>query len=295
LSHKSPSRSWLHPILLGLVLVLASAEAPAQPVPPEEDAKTLGAKAGALGRKALALVGEGKAAQGVPLAQEALAINRRLYPPARYPDGHANLAVSLKNLGVVLQHLGSLTAAEPCYREALAMCRKLYPPERFPKGHPLLATCLLDIGLSLKTLGDLTAAEPHLRQAPDMYRRLYPAERNPQGHPELALSLENLGLVLLARGEVAGGEGVFGLQRAFHIAGARQVVASLWQVDDEATAALMGLFYHHLWQEGRSPLEALRQAPLALYHHPEQIGALARAPARLWAGFVLSGAGRQGE
>src|SRR5438067_12073441 len=78
-------------------------------------------------------------------------------------------------------------------------------------------------------------------------------------------------------GEVAGGEGVFGLQRAFHVAGAKNVIASLWQVDDEATAALMALFYHHLWEEKRPPLEALRQAQLAVYHHPERIGALARA------------------
>jgi CHAT domain-containing protein len=134
----------------------------------------------------------------------------------------------------------------------------------------------------------------------------------------IGLRLEGLELAVLSAcdtglGEVAGGEGVFGLQRAFHIAGCKNVVASLWQVDDEATAALMALFYHNLWEEKLAPLEALRQAQLALYHHPERIPQLARArgpdfekaarlpaarpagaraPARLWAGFVLSGAGR---
>jgi CHAT domain-containing protein len=114
-------------------------------------------------------------------------------------------------------------------------------------------------------------------------------------------------------GEVAGGEGVIGLQGAFHLAGCKNGVASLCQVDDEVTAALMGLFYHHLWTLKRRPLEALRQAQQALYQHPERIPQLARArgpdfakvarlpatppaagraPARLWAGFILSGAGR---
>jgi CHAT domain-containing protein len=132
------------------------------------------------------------------------------------------------------------------------------------------------------------------------------------------LSLDGLELAVLSAcetglGEVGGGEGVLGLQRAFHIAGARNVIASLWQVDDEATAALMGLFYLNLWQQELTPLEALRQAQLALYHHPERIPQLARARgpdfakaarlpatpqaagrsrARLWAGFVLSGVGR---
>ena len=84
-------------------------------------------------------------------------------------------------------------------------------------------------------------------------------------------------------------------------------------MDDEAAAALMGLCYHHLWQERQTPLEALRQSPLTLYRQPGRIPALAgarepdsekaarlpappqavkRAPARLWAGFVLSGTGR---
>jgi CHAT domain-containing protein len=118
-------------------------------------------------------------------------------------------------------------------------------------------------------------------------------------------------------GEVGGGEGVLGLQRAFHVAGCRNVVASLWKVEDEATAALMGLFYRNLWEKKRAPLEALRQAQLALYYHPELVAGLARgeprafervqlpakagrpagpgarrAPVRQWAAFVLSGSGR---
>jgi CHAT domain-containing protein len=117
-----------------------------------------------------------------------------------------------------------------------------------------------------------------------------------------------------------GGEGVFGLQRAFHLAGAQNVIASLWKVDDQATAALMTIFYDRLWRQGKPPIEALREAQLALYHNPDLAGKLARArgtpdfdklvqlpepgpnpagsssvrhaPVRQWAAFVLSGYGR---
>jgi CHAT domain-containing protein len=137
------------------------------------------------------------------------------------------------------------------------------------------------------------------------------------GEAIAGLNLERLELAVLSACETGlveegGGEGVFGLQRAFHLAGTRNVVASLWKVDDEATTALMALFYHKYWQEKLPPLEALRQAQLTLYRHPERLPVLARArgpefekavvlpveaharraPARLWAGFVLSGAGR---
>ena len=50
------------------------------------------------------------------------------------------------------------------------------------------------------------------------------------------------------RGRVTGGEGVIGLQRSFHAAGARTVMASLWKVDDEATRELMSSFYDNLWR-----------------------------------------------
>ena len=55
---------------------------------------------------------------------------------------------------------------------------------------------------------------------------------------------------------MAGGEGLLGLQRAFQVAGAKSVVASLWTVDDETTRALMTRFYEHLWRKGLPPRAA---------------------------------------
>ena len=50
------------------------------------------------------------------------------------------------------------------------------------------------------------------------------------------------------RGKVAGGQGAMGLQRAFHQAGARTAVTSLWRIDDDDTKRLMAMFYNNLWQ-----------------------------------------------
>jgi tetratricopeptide (TPR) repeat protein/CHAT domain-containing protein len=142
------------------------------------------------------------------------------------------------------------------------------------------------------------------------------------GEALAGLDLHRLDLAVLSAcdtglGEAAAGEGVFGLQRAFHLGGCRNVVASLWKVDDEATAALMALFYHHLWGKGEPPLQALRHAQLALLRHPDAVPLLAKergspfatvvrrveapvpaqerkatAPEKHWAAFVLSGLGR---
>jgi CHAT domain-containing protein/tetratricopeptide (TPR) repeat protein len=137
------------------------------------------------------------------------------------------------------------------------------------------------------------------------------------------LQLENLKLVTLSAcetglGEYTGGEGVQGLQRAFHLAGCPNVIASLWNVNDAATAALMAKFYNELWVNKKPPIEALREAQLTIYHHPELIPDLAgergaprlkeavavkdsgrakpqvagRADTKLWAAFLLSGVGK---
>ena len=94
------------------------------------------------------------------------------------------------------------------------------------------------------------------------------------------LDLRNVDLVVLSAcetglGRVAGGEGVLGLQRAFQLAGAKNVVASLWKVDDRATVALMRVFYHKLWVEQKPAAVALREAQLAMLRHSEQIELLA--------------------
>jgi CHAT domain-containing protein len=61
-------------------------------------------------------------------------------------------------------------------------------------------------------------------------------------------------------GEVQTGEGVFGLRRAFVLAGAKTLVMSLWKVPDLATAILMERLYEDLLQRRLPRSEALRDA-----------------------------------
>ena len=83
-------------------------------------------------------------------------------------------------------------------------------------------------------------------------------------------------------GKVANGDDVVGLTRGFMYAGASTIVASLWQVDDQATSFLMTRFYDNLRQSDKR--EALRQAQLDTrkkFAHPFY-----------WAAFQLTGAAR---
>lgn len=80
-----------------------------------------------------------------------------------------------------------------------------------------------------------------------------------------------------------GALGQLGLTQAFFEAGARQVVVSVWDVEDRATSELMEHFYRALLVEQRTPVAALRQAQLRLLQSGRW-----RAPA-FWAGFVLAG------
>jgi len=86
---------------------------------------------------------------------------------------------------------------------------------------------------------------------------------------ELAgLNLWGTQLVVLSacdtgRGDVKPGQGVYGLRRAFLVAGAETVVMSLWKVNDETTRQLMETYYRHL-VAGQGRATALREAMLEL-------------------------------
>jgi len=86
-------------------------------------------------------------------------------------------------------------------------------------------------------------------------------------------------------GRLEGQEGIMNLARAFLIAGAKSVVASLWQVDDRSTATLMSFFYEHL-AAGLEVREALRQAQLDFIN---EFGD--KAQPYYWAGFEVIGDG----
>ncbi len=88
-----------------------------------------------------------------------------------------------------------------------------------------------------------------------------------------------------AAGREIRGEGLVGLVRGFLYAGARQVVASLWQVDDNAAVELMRHFYRSLLDRGLAPAAALRMAQLNLAQQPRTNDPY------YWAGFVVQGTG----
>ncbi|MFN0014641.1 MAG: CHAT domain-containing protein [Saprospiraceae bacterium] len=99
------------------------------------------------------------------------------------------------------------------------------------------------------------------------------------------MNLSNTELVVLSAcetglGDIEGNEGVYGLQRAFKIAGAKYLIMSLWKVDDGATMKFMEVFYRK-WLEGKTTIpEAFRatQADMREWWHGKSY---------YWAGFVL--------
>jgi hypothetical protein len=94
----------------------------------------------------------------------------------------------------------------------------------------------------------------------------------------VVLSACNSGL-----GKDVRGEGIVGLVHGFMYAGTSRVVASLWKVDDDATAELMVHFYKEMFRSKQSPAAALRTAQLAMWRQQRW-----HAP-YYWAAFVLQG------
>lgn len=88
-------------------------------------------------------------------------------------------------------------------------------------------------------------------------------------------------------GEIRAGEGVFGLRRAFQVAGARTVIMSLWPVDDQATRAWMRALYEARFRRDLSTADAVHAASVAVLRDRR-----AKKQSTLpvyWAAFVAAG------
>ena len=98
------------------------------------------------------------------------------------------------------------------------------------------------------------------------------------------MNLSNTELVVLSAcetglGDIQGNEGVYGLQRAFKIAGVKYIIMSLWQVPDKQTSMLMTTFYKK-W------LEEKMSIPDAFHAAQKELRDIGLDPYQ-WAGFVL--------
>ena len=100
---------------------------------------------------------------------------------------------------------------------------------------------------------------------------------------ELNSELVTLSACQTGLGDVQSGDDVIGLTRGFLFAGAANIVASLWMVDDEATARLMVNLYNNLQSQDKQ--QSLRNAQLSVKNNYQ-------AHPYYWAAFQLTGSGR---
>lgn len=161
---------------------------------------------------------------------------------------------------------------EPGDRRGLGIIADASSPVQSPEGadveNPLLRSGLALAGFNTRSSGSedgvLTALEV--------------SSLNLSGTQLVVLSACETGL-----GDIANGEGVYGLRRAFAIAGAETQLMSLWLVSDDGTQELMARYYQKL-TDGMGRSEALRATQLEMidedgrYSHPYY-----------WASFILAG------
>ncbi|NJM60657.1 MAG: CHAT domain-containing protein [Oscillatoriales cyanobacterium RU_3_3] len=100
---------------------------------------------------------------------------------------------------------------------------------------------------------------------------------------KLAAELVVLSACQTGLGQNIQGEGILGLTRGFMYAGAKRVVVSLWNVDDEGTAEFMAKFYQEMLQKKLTPAAALRAAQLAMLQQEKW-----QLP-YYWAAFTIQG------
>ncbi len=151
-----------------------------------------------------------------------------------------------------------------------------------PASRPLLPdeNPLLFSGLAFAGANRRSAAGPG--QGESILTAEEVASVNLQGTEWAVLSACDTGL-----GEIRAGEGVFGLRRAFQIAGARTIIMSLWSVEDQSARAWMRALYEGRFQRRLSSADAVHDASLRMVQ-----GRRARGESThpfYWAAFVAAG------
>ncbi len=145
-------------------------------------------------------------------------------------------------------------------------------PSTFEIENPLLRSGLALAGVNARSSGGDRTIEDGILTALEV------SNLNLRGTQLVVLSACETGL-----GATSDGDGVYGLRRAFTIAGAESQLMSLWQVDDTSTSELMQIYYENLMNKNQGRSEALRSAQLELlntgtYAHPYY-----------WSSFIFSG------
>jgi CHAT domain-containing protein len=188
-----------------------------------------------------------------------------------------SIASLLKREGWEVQSFSGAEASEDKVKDSykprvmLLSTHGFFQPDTTPGNNPLIRSGLLLTGAA-KTLHEGRSDS----DGEDGILTSYEA---------MNLNLDNTELVVLSAcetglGEIKNGEGVYGLQRAFQVAGARNLIMSLWKVNDIVTQQLMVSFFKH-WLNGKSKHAAFAQAQ-------KEIRAKYPAP-YYWGGFVLLG------
>ena len=105
------------------------------------------------------------------------------------------------------------------------------------------------------------------------------------------LNFSKVGLIVLSAcqtglGDVEANEGVYGLQRAFKLAGAETIIMSLWEVDDQATSLLMRAFYEK-YLIGNTKDSAFRDAINKVRNFKDENGDKPYSSPYYWAAFIM--------
>jgi len=149
------------------------------------------------------------------------------------------------------------------------------PGDALREESPLIRSGIALAGANARDLGD-ESADDGILTASEI------ASLDLRGVDWVALSACQTGV-----GDVVSGEGVFGLRRAFHVAGAGTLVMSLWDVEDKSAARFMEALYRERFGRGRSVPEAMREAARSVIAWRR--GRRASAGPATWGAFVATG------